>query len=273
MNAPEPTPLPDVQAAADARRLAIQRVGVKGITHPVVLATAAGPQPSVATVEMMVALPADQKGTHMSRFLEVLDAHAGGAAAPLAAGSLPAMMDAMLARLEADTGWIELRLPFFVRKHAPVSGVGSLMDYRATLAVERCGGRQRLLQTVLAPVTALCPCSKEVSDYGAHNQRSHLTLQVELAPGAAALGLDEQVRIAEQAASSELWAVLKRGDEKFVTEHAYRNPRFVEDMVREIALRLADDARVCAWRIEAENFESIHNHSAYALIEHERGAA
>jgi GTP cyclohydrolase I len=270
--------LPDVQSSADTRNLAIQRVGVKRITVPVRVAGAQGVQASVATVEMMVGLPPSQKGTHMSRFLEMLDAHLGPQGAPLSAAALRDLMAAMLLRLEADTGWIELRFPYFVRKQAPVSGVASLMDYRVTLSAERRSGTAAtaIVQTIVAPVTALCPCSKEVSEFGAHNQRAHLTLTVRVDPDAAAdatLDLDAQIRIAEDAASSELWAVLKRVDEKFVTEHAYLNPRFVEDMVRDLALRLERDPRALSYRVEAENFESIHNHSAYALIESDKPAA
>jgi len=270
MNAPHPILLPDVQSSADTRNLSIQRVGVKGITVPVRVAGALGEQATVATVELMVGLPPSQKGTHMSRFLEVLDAHLGPQGVPLSAATLSDLMATMLLRLEAETGWIELRFPYFIRKRAPVSGVASLMDYRVTLSAERRAGSgaTAIVQTIVAPVTALCPCSKEVAEFGAHNQRAHLTLAVRVDP--AALDLDAQIRIAEDAASSELWAVLKRVDEKFVTEHAYQNPRFVEDMVRDVALRLERDPRALSYRVEAENFESIHNHSAYALIESDK---
>ena len=274
MNAPHPILLPDVQSSADTRNLSIQRVGVKGITVPVRVAGALGEQATVATVELMVGLPPSQKGTHMSRFLEVLDAHLGPQGVPLSAATLSDLMATMLLRLEAETGWIELRFPYFIRKRAPVSGVASLMDYRVTLSAERRAGSgaTAIVQTIVAPVTALCPCSKEVAEFGAHNQRAHLTLAVRLDPAAAGavLDLDAQIRIAEDAASSELWAVLKRVDEKFVTEHAYQNPRFVEDMVRDVALRLERDPRALSYRVEAENFESIHNHSAYALIESDK---
>jgi GTP cyclohydrolase I len=262
MNAPDNIYLPDVQSGADRRNLAIQRVGVKALTQPVTVATPHGAQPSVASVDMYVALPAEKKGTHMSRFIDLLQAHQ----APLARGSLLALLEAMLKRLEAVEGAIEIRLPYFVRKAAPVSGVESLMDYQLTVSIERTGAATRYRQKVVVPVTSLCPCSKNVADYGAHNQRSHLTLTVELA---AEMAVDEQIRIAEDAASSELWGLLKRPDEKYVTERAYDNPKFVEDLVRDIALVLGKDRRVLAYRVEAENFESIHNHSAYALIEHD----
>jgi GTP cyclohydrolase I len=265
MNARDPMFLPDVQAAVDARDVAIQRVGVKSMTLPVMVATASGPQPSVATIDMFVALPAEQKGTHMSRFIEVLQQHHQ----PLSAGSLRALMAAMLARLEAVDGYVEFRFPFFVTKSAPVSGVQSLMDYQVRLAAEHKHGRIKLMQGITAPVTSLCPCSRKVADYGAHNQRSNITITAEVE---GELAIEEQLRIAEDAASSEVWGLLKRPDEKYVTERAYDNPKFVEDMVRDIALALNRDARVIAYRVEAENFESIHNHSAYALIEHDKRA-
>ena len=266
MNAPDKMFLPDVQSSTDARDLQIQRVGVRGLKHPIMVATPTGPQPSVATVDMYVALPAEQKGTHMSRFIEVLRDHR----APLTPSAMNALLRTMLERLEATAGHIELRFPYFIRKSAPVSGVESLMDYEVTLRAEQRAGRTRLLQKVTVPVTSLCPCSKKVADYGAHNQRSHLTITAELD---GELAIEEQVRIAEQAASSELWGLLKRPDEKYVTERAYENPKFVEDMVRDIALALNRDARVVAYSVEAENFESIHNHSAYALIEHDKRTA
>ncbi len=258
--------LPDVQASADGRNVAIQRVGIKGLTHPVTIATADGAQPSVAAIDMYVALPPTQKGTHMSRFIEVLRDHR----TPLSPTSLQLMLTTMLERLEASEGSIELRFPYFLRKSAPISGVESLMDYRVVLAAELRDGRTIVRQEITAPVTSLCPCSKKVANYGAHNQRSELTVTVELA---GEMTIDEQIRIAEQAASAELWGLLKRPDEKYVTELAYDNPKFVEDMVRDIAVELNRDARVVAYTVEAENFESIHNHSAYARIEHDKRRA
>jgi GTP cyclohydrolase I len=212
---------------------------------------------------MYVALPADKKGTHMSRFIEVLQRHH----APLGVTSLQALMREMLVRLEAAEGHIELRFPYFVKKAAPVSGVESLMDYQVTLSVEQKAGVTKVMQQVAVPVTSLCPCSKKISDYGAHNQRSQVTIAAELR---ADMPLDELIRYAEQSASCEVWALLKRPDEKYVTERAYDNPKFVEDLVRDVALLLNRDARVLSYRIEAENFESIHNHSAYARIEHDK---
>jgi GTP cyclohydrolase I len=265
MNAPDNLYLPDVQSATDARNLPIQQVGVKSLTQPMLVATARGPQPTVATIDMTVALPAHQKGTHMSRFIDVLGSHAE----PLSRASLHALLERMLARLDARDGAITVRLPFFVLKTAPVSGVESLMDYRLELAIERRDGVTRCTQKTVVPVTSLCPCSKKVADYGAHNQRAHLTLTLALADE---LPVEEQIRIAEAAASCEVWPLLKRTDEKYVTERAYDNPKFVEDVVRDIAAALDADARVSGYVVEAENFESIHNHSAYALIERDKAA-
>jgi GTP cyclohydrolase I len=227
------------------------------------VASARGPQPTVASVDMYVALPAEQKGTHMSRFIDVLQSHRD----PLSRASAHGLLERMLRKLDARDGYVELRLPYFVSKSAPVSGVESLMDYRLTLAVERRGAASRYTQKVVVPVTSLCPCSKKVADYGAHNQRAHLTLTLSLADE---MHVEEQIRIAEDAASCEVWGLLKRTDEKYVTERAYDNPKFVEDVVRDVAAVLDADTRVTAYVIEAENFESIHNHSAYALIERDK---
>lgn len=263
MNAPDDLFLPDVQSGADRRELAIQRVGVKSLTHPVLVASVRGPQPSVASIDMYVGLPAEQKGTHMSRFVDVLQSHAD----PLSMTSIRTLLNRMLARLDASAGYIEMRMPFFVMKTAPVSGVESLMDYQLTFTISTDGKISRFEQKVVVPVTSLCPCSKKVSDYGAHNQRSHITITAELEGEVA---VEDQIRIAEDASSCEIWGLLKRPDEKYVTERAYNNPKFVEDVVRDVALALNKEARVCAYTVEAENFESIHNHSAYALIKHDK---
>jgi len=263
MNAPEKIFLPDIQSIADQRNLPIQRVGVREVVHPMMVATASGTQPTVAHVDMYVGLPSEVKGTHMSRFLEVLQSNV----APVSPAGLRALMRTMLDRLEADSGYIELRFPYFVKKAAPVSGVESLMDYRVTLKCEVKAGLEHTVMQVVVPVTSLCPCSKNISDYGAHNQRSHVTISATLAES---LTVETLIRAAEGAASCELWGLLKRPDEKYVTERAYDNPKFVEDLVRDVALALNALPQVLAYTIESENFESIHNHSAYALIEHDK---
>ncbi|HVL08254.1 MAG TPA: GTP cyclohydrolase FolE2 [Burkholderiaceae bacterium] len=262
MNAPEIMRLPDVQSSPDHRNLVIQRVGVKSVVYPVRVRTPHGDQPSIASIDMTVRLPAHAKGTHMSRFLEVLHNHD----VPFDTESLNGMLDIMLERLEADSGMIEMRMPYFVRKTAPVSGVESLLDYQLTLHVERIDACVERTLQVQVPVTSLCPCSKNISQYGAHNQRSHIVIAVRLATGAG-LEVEDLIAVAEQSASCELWGLLKRPDEKYVTERAYENPKFVEDLVRDIATRLNDDTRIAHYSVSSENFESIHNHSAYAWIE------
>jgi GTP cyclohydrolase I len=260
--------MPDVQSTVDTRQIPIQRVGVKAVRHPLNVRTASGDvQPSVGMWNLDVHLPADQKGTHMSRFVALLEAHR---AAPLDAAAFRAMLADMLVKLESQAGRIEVSFPYFVKKVAPVSGVESLLDYEVTLTGEMRAGATRLWLKVQVPVTSLCPCSKKISQYGAHNQRSHVTINAELADD---LPVEDLIRIAEEEASCELWGLLKRPDEKFVTERAYENPKFVEDLVRDVAVRLNADARVAAYGLEAENFESIHNHSAYAVIEHDKRAA
>jgi GTP cyclohydrolase I len=268
MNAPERFFLPDIQATPDRRLLAIDRVGVKSVRHPITLARLDGSTtPSVATFDMYVGLAHEQKGTHMSRFLELLQRHAHR---PLDAGGMRALMDAMLRRLEARTGHIEARFPYFISKAAPVSKVQSLLDYDVTLRAQmNAQGRYQYTIKVVTAVTSLCPCSKEISEYGAHNQRSHITIEAELVPGAS-MGIEGLVAIAEAQASCEVYGLLKRPDEKYVTERAYDNPKFVEDLVRDIALALNQDIRIAAYTVESENFESIHNHSAYALIQRDK---
>jgi len=252
--------IPDTQSERDERHLAIQRVGVKDVRYPVELRIGRAVLPTVAQWDLDVALPAEQKGTHMSRFVAWLDA----LESPLDAPALRIGLMAMLDKLHAREGRIEARFPFFLRKRAPVSGVESLLEYQGRWIAESRGGSSAVWAEVVVPVKSLCPCSKEISDYGAHNQRSHVTIRVELKED---IDWTELVRFAEDSASSEIWPMLKRADEKWVTERAYENPKFVEDLVRDVALRLNADARVGRYRVEVENFESIHAHSAYACIE------
>ncbi len=264
MNSPETVAIPDVQSSEDRRRLAIDKVGIKAIRHPVRVADKDdGVQHTIATFNMYVELPHNFKGTHMSRFVEILNAHER----EISVESFETMLREMVDRLEADSGHIEMVFPYFIDKAAPVSGVRSLMDYEVTFIGEIKDGRYSLLMKVVIPVTSLCPCSKGISDYGAHNQRSHVTITARTNTH---VWIEELVRIAEQEASCELFGLLKRPDEKYVTEHAYDNPKFVEDMVRDIATVLNADERIDAYAVESENFESIHNHSAYALIERDK---
>ena len=253
--------IPDVQATPDSRKLAIDQVGIKAIRHPIRVAERSGEvQHTVATFNMYVGLPHQFKGTHMSRFVEILNAHER----EISVETFKLMLDEMVERLEAQSGHIEMTFPYFVNKAAPISKVKSLMDYEVTFVGEIDKGEKCFKMKVVVPVTSLCPCSKRISDYGAHNQRSHVTVT---ARTKGFVWIEELVDYAEKHASSELYGLLKRPDEKFVTERAYDNPKFVEDMVRDIAAELNRDKRIEWYRVESENFESIHNHSAYALIE------
>jgi GTP cyclohydrolase I len=253
--------IPDTQSARDHRQLAIQRVGVKDLRYPLALRVAGAVQHTAAVWALDVALAADRKGTHMSRFVAWLDE---GAATVLDAAALRERHAAMLARLGADEGRVDAAFAFFLKKRAPVSGLTSLLDYQGRWIAEARAGRTAVWAEVGVPVKSLCPCSKEVSDYGAHNQRAVVTIRAELL---APVEWHELVRFAEDEASSEIWPMLKRTDEKWVTERAYENPKFVEDLVRDVALRLNADARIGRYGVDVENIESIHNHSAYARIE------
>src|ERR1039458_4063568 len=240
------------------------RVGIKGIRHPVkVKDKSVGVQHTIATFNMYVHLPHNFKGTHMSRFVEILNQHER----EISVESFESILHEMVTRLEAQSGYIEMSFPYFVNKTAPVSGVQSLLDYDVTLIGETVHGKSRITMKVQVPVTSLCPCSKKISERGAHNQRSHVTLSLRTN---SFVWIEDVVRIAEEQASCELYGLLKRPDEKFVTERAYDNPKFVEDMVRDVATVLDADERIDAYVVESENFESIHNHSAYALIERDK---
>jgi GTP cyclohydrolase I len=262
MNRPEVPQIPDVQSHPDARELPIDRVGIRNLRYPMRFVDGTGPpQQTIANCSAYVALPADRKGTHMSRLVAAIDE----LREPLALSSLPALLDSLLLRLKADAGRIEIAFPWFIRKHAPVTGVQSMMDYEVRLVADAAPGKRSLEVTIVVPVMSLCPSSKAIADYGAHNQRSHLTMTVKPKPDTQ-VTLAGLIALAESEASCELYGLLKRADEKFVTERAYDRPRFVEDLVRGIAARLVDDSRLRGFSVAAENFESIHNHSAYAEI-------
>ena len=264
MNTRDPLAIADVQNSKDTRRLAIDQVGIKSIRHPIkVSERSGGVQHTIASFNMYVRLPHHFKGTHMSRFVEILNAHER----EISVETFKRMLDEMMHKLEAQSGHIEMNFPYFVNKVAPVSKVESLMDYDVTFVGEIEKGQYTHTTKVLVPVTSLCPCSKKISDYGAHNQRSHVTVT---AKTNSFLWIEDLVRKVEDQASCELFGLLKRPDEKYVTERAYDNPKFVEDMVRDVATRLNADERIDAYVVESENFESIHNHSAYALIERDK---
>jgi GTP cyclohydrolase I len=256
--------IPDVQNSADTRRLAINKVGIKDIRHPVrVRDRSGGEQHTIATFNMYVNLPHNFKGTHMSRFVEILNVPGR----EISVDSFRDMLTEMTERLEAEAGHIEMTFMYFVTKAAPVSAVRSLMDYEVTFIGEIRDSRPTMNVKVVVPVTSLCPCSKKISKYGAHNQRSHVTVNVRVQDF---IWIEDIIDLVEKEASCELYGLLKRPDEKYVTERAYDNPKFVEDMVRDIAAKLNQDDRVAAYAVESENFESIHNHSAYAMIEHDK---
>ena len=267
MNADDNFSIPDVQNTLDTRHIAIQRVGVKGVRHPLQIQTRDGIQSSVGTWNMTVHLPEQKKGTHMSRFMALLEEFTSSDSKPLNVDVFGKLIRNMLELLDAESGRIELSFPFFITKTAPVSGVKSLMDYEVGLIGEMKNGQIEISQKVLVPVTSLCPCSKEISAYGAHNQRSHITVHAMIKDD---LPIEDLISKIEAQASCELFGLLKRPDEKYVTEHAYDNPKFVEDLVRDVAGMLNADSRVLAYSLEAENFESIHNHSAYACIEFDK---
>ena len=237
-------------------------MGVKDVRYPLQVRVAGAVQSTAARWALDVALPAEQKGTHMSRFVAWLDALAESGEA-LDAATLRQRHGQMLEKLHATEGRIEAAFEFFIRKRAPVSGLSSLLDYQGRWIAETLAGTTTVWAEVAVPVKSLCPCSKEISDYGAHNQRSIVTIRVELLQ---AVEWHELVRFAEDSASCEIWPMLKRADEKWVTERAYENPKFVEDLVRDVALRLNADARIGRYQVDVENFESIHNHSAWARI-------
>jgi len=260
MNLPLKTGLEDVQNTPDKRQLAIDQVGIKSLRYPIFFESdERGPTRVVADFSMYVSLPHDVKGTHMSRFIELLERPEQ----VFSVVTMQAFMLDMLTLLDAESGHVELRFPFFLSKSAPVSGVSSMMDYDVTLKAHI---DEQFTLTVKAeiPVTSLCPCSKKISAYGAHNQRSLVTIEVEVDD---TLTLDQLIAMVEAQASSQLYGLLKRPDEKYVTEFAYDNPKFVEDLVRDIAGTLNKSAAIDGFRVECENFESIHNHSAYALID------
>lgn len=260
-----PVTLPDIQSSGDRRNIAIDKVGVKGIRYPITLRTpgtgaGTGTQTTVAMVNMYVALPHDVKGTHMSRFLEVLNEHHEA----LSSDTLHEVCRSMKQRLKADEVHLELHFPYFIDKPAPVTGQVGKLDIDVSFEMtSNCV--DDFILGIKVPATSLCPCSKEISAYGAHNQRCEMTVRVRVLEGQH-LWIEDLFGMVERCASTQVFSVLKRPDEKWVTERAYENPKFVEDIVRDIALLLAADQRIVWYECFSENFESIHNHSAYAYI-------
>lgn len=253
----------DVQNLPDIRQLAIDKVGIKSIRHPVkVKDKTSNVQHTVAMFNMYVHLPHNFKGTHMSRFVELLNINER----EISIDSFETILQEMVKRLDAQSGQIEMTFPYFINKSAPISGVQSLLDYEVTFIGEIKNGKFDITVKILIPVTSLCPCSKKISTYGAHNQRSHVTVTAHVNDF---IWVEDLIAMVEEQASSQLYGLLKRSDEKYVTERAYDNPKFVEDMVRDIAAAFNNESRIRSYVVECENFESIHNHSAYACISNE----
>ena len=253
--------LHDKQSERDHRELRIDKVGVRGLRMPIqVLDKARRLQDTIATIGMYVDLPKEFKGTHMSRFIEVLHAHGS----IVHVENINDILYAMQARLKSATAHLEIEFPYFLVKKAPVTGLEGVMDYTARFDATGCGREIDFVLTVKAPVTTLCPCSKAIARYSAHNQRGVVTVQVR---SRKPIWIEDLIEMVERSASCELFSLLKRQDEKAVTERAYENPVFVEDLVRNVVVRLNDHPDVTWYRVEAENFESIHNHNAYACIE------
>ena len=252
--------IPDVQRDPDQRKISINQVGIKDLKHPLQIEDKNGAIcNTVANATMTVFLADNVKGTHMSRFIELLNSKEH----IISIKNYPLLMADMLQRLEADSGKITLDFNYFVKKSAPVSGARSYMDYDISMTIEKSAGELIQTLSVVIPVTSLCPCSKKISDYGAHNQRSHATITAEISDD---IFINDIIALAEENASCDLYSILKRPDEKFITEKAYDNPKFVEDMIRDIATALNNEDKVYNYTLEVENFESIHNHSAYAMI-------
>ena len=258
------TPLADVQAHPDTRKVPISRVGVQNIRFPIsVRDRQKTAQHTVANIDMSVDLPHQFKGTHMSRFMEILNSYDG----EISVEALPAILRTMRERLNAETAHLSISFPYFVAKEAPVTGAAGLLSYDCAFDASS-GAEDDFILTVKIPVTTLCPCSREISARGAHNQRSIVTVEVRFT---GELWIEDIVALVDDSASCELYPVLKRADEKWVTEHAYDNPRFVEDLVREVTLRLREMQRVTWFSVHVVNFESIHEHDAYAQVEEPSG--
>ncbi|OPY15091.1 MAG: GTP cyclohydrolase FolE2 [Syntrophus sp. PtaU1.Bin005] len=253
----------DIQSQKDHRKINIQKVGVKGIKYPIiVLDKEAGTQPVNASINMYVNLPHSFKGTHMSRFIEVLNEFRG----EINIRTFHTILEKVREKLHAESAHMEIEFPYFIEKTAPVSGAKSLMEYRCLFSGCNAESQKDFLVGIVVPVTTVCPCSKEISSMGAHNQRSFVTVKVRFRRF---FWLEDLIRLVETSASGEVYSLLKRVDEKYVTEHGYENPMFVEDVVRNVAERLNGNTNLTWYSVEAENFESIHNHNAYAYVEKE----
>jgi GTP cyclohydrolase I len=250
----------DIQNHRDFRNIDIDQVGVKGIRYPITVRDKnMGEQQTVAEINMYVSLPRYYKGTHMSRFVEILNEHSQR----ISLQNFAEILGEMKTRLDAKSAHMEISFPYFINKASPVTRSEGLMEYKCTFKGSLNNGTD-LITTVRVPISTLCPCSKEISDYGAHNQRGEVRLQVRFKKF---IWIEDLIRLVEESASSDVYSVLKREDEKYVTERAYEHPMFVEDIVRDIAQKLNADPNIVWFAVESENFESIHNHNAYAYVE------
>lgn len=259
-------PLPDIQATPDTRGIAIDQVGVSDLRYPIQVTDAQGnPFPTVAKIAMSVHLPHHFKGTHMSRFIEVLSRHEG----EVTSLTLPAILHDLRERLDAEEAHIEVQFTYFVTKSAPVTGMPAKVGCDCVFVATSGTAGDELTLRVTVPVTTLCPCSKEISEYGAHNQRGYVTIEVkpqQKKSGWELILIEDLIAIAEKSGSAPLYALLKRPDERHVTMQAYENPVFVEDVVRNAAAQLRADSRVAAFHVKAVNHESIHDHNAFASV-------
>jgi GTP cyclohydrolase FolE2 len=259
--------LPDIQSEPDLRGIALDEVGVSGVRYPVsVFDGEHGKQDTIATVALSVSLPPEQKGSHLSRFVEILDEHAG----ELTPQTILVVLRSIQQRLESRVARLHVAFPYFMRRYAPVSQASALVDYQCAITAALVGDMFTLQLVARVPVTSVCPCSKAISDYGAHNQRGYVTIKVSPAIDEhgqpAPVWLEELIEVAEASASSPIYPLLKRADERHVTMRGYDHPVFVEDMVRAATDRLRGDPRVDAFSVEAVNDESIHNHGAFARV-------
>lgn len=256
----------DIQKQRDFRKIEINKVGVKNIRYPItVLDKAKGVQHTVASVNMYVDLPHRFKGTHMSRFVEILNKYKGD----ISIKNFSKILSEMKRKLKAKSAHLEVEFPYFIEKEAPVTKAKSLMEYVCRF----CGSsneRNDFYIGIMVPITTVCPCSKEISEFGAHNQRSMVTVNLRFKKF---IWIEDIIHLVEECASCDLYSILKRPDEKYVTEKAYKKPMFVEDVVREIASKLKKDKNITWFTVESENFESIHNHSAYAFVERDNRRA
>ena len=249
----------DIQNLSDKRKIDIDKVGVNGLKYPIVLEDRKqGKQNTVATINMYVELPHHYRGTHMSRFVEILNNYHE----ETIVDNIENLLTEMKEKLKANVSYIELKFPYFIKKKAPISGQESLMSYNCQFDAHL---EKKFVfeMAVTVPVLTLCPCSKEISESGAHNQRTYVTAKITFDEF---IWLEELIEIIEKSGSAEVYSLLKREDEKFLTEKSYQNPKFVEDVVREIAKKLKNNNKITSYKVEAESIESIHNHNAYAMV-------